>query len=113
VTKGRRYVRLLGGAHGASLLEAFTAKDWTSLRGTKRHRGFLAALGAVGFGFGAHGGVATPSSAATFSALGFASFAALGLVLETLVRKKHLFARSKNKLGATLRTLQDLVMVFH
>jgi len=104
----------LRGAHGAALLEAFAAKDGTALRWTEGHRGFLAALGAIGFGFGAHRGVAAVSAAAaTFGALGFASLAALGLILEALVREKHLLARSKNKLGATLRTLQDLIVVFH
>jgi len=104
----------LRGAHGASLLEAFAAKDGTSLGRTERNRGFLAALGAIGFGFRTHRRVAaTSTAAAPFGALGFASLATLGLILETLVREKHLLARSKNKLGATLRTLQDLIVVFH
>src|SRR5579859_1722794 len=102
----------LGSAHGAALLEAFAAENRTALRGTEGHRRFLAALRTIGFRFGAHGRVA-PAASATFGALGFASLAALGLVLEALVRKKHLFARSKHKLGAALRTLQDLIVVFH
>jgi hypothetical protein len=102
----------LSGAHGAALLEALAAEDGATLSGTKGYRRFLAALGAIRLGFGAHRGVAS-SSTATFGALGFASLAALGLILEALVREKHLFARSKNKLGATLRTLQDLIVVFH
>jgi hypothetical protein len=104
----------LSGAHGAALLEALAAEDGATLSGTKGYRRFLAALGAIRLGFGAHRGVSSSSTAtATFGALGFASLAALGLILEALVREKHLFARSKNKLGATLRTLQDLIVVFH
>src|SRR5246127_4288489 len=103
----------LGGAHRSPLLEALPAEDGTSLRRAEGHRGFLSALRAIGFCFGAHRRGPAASSHATFGALGLASLAALGLVLKALVRKKHLFARSKNKLGATLRTLQDLVMVFH
>src|SRR5258706_6734851 len=101
----------LRSTHGTALLETFTAKDGASLRWTEGYRRFLSTLGAIGFCFGAHRRGA--SAATAFCALGLASLAALGLVLEALVRKKHLFARSKNKLGATLRTLQDLVMVFH
>ena len=111
-TEDRRYVRESGGTHGAALLEAFAAENRPALRGTEGYRGFLAALRTIGLGFGAHRSI-TPSASATFGALGFASLAALGLVLEALVRKKHLFARSKNKLGATLRALQDLIVVFH
>src|SRR4029077_3033168 len=83
----------LGCAHGAALLKAFAAENGTPLRGTEGHRSLLAALRTIGFGFGAHRGVA-PSASAAFGTLGFASLAALGLVFEALVRKKHLFARS-------------------
>ena len=110
---GRRYARESGSAHGAALLEAFTAEYGAALRGTEGHRRFLPALGTISLGFGAHRGIAASPGASAFGALGFASLAALGLVLEALVREKHLFARGKNKLGATLRTLQDLIVVFH
>jgi hypothetical protein len=103
----------LGGAHSAALLKALAAENGAALSGTERHRRFLAALGTIGLGFGAHWGGAAPPSATAFGALGLATLAALGLVLEALVREKHLFARSKYKLGATLRTLQDLIVVFH
>jgi hypothetical protein len=103
----------LGGAHRTALLKALAAENRTALGGTEGYRRFLSALGAIGFGFGAHRGGTAPSPTNTFGALGFARLATLGLVLEALVREKHLFARSKNKLGATLRTLQDLVVIFH
>jgi hypothetical protein len=80
---------------------------------TEGYRRFLAALGAISLGFRTHRGVAASPAATAFSALGLARLATFGFVLEALVREKHLFARSKNKLGATLRTLQDLVVVFH
>jgi hypothetical protein len=96
------------------LLEALPAKDRPALRRTERHRSLLPALRTIRFRFGAHRGIASSAAATTtFRALGLASLAALGLVLEALIREKHLFARSKYKLGATLRTLQDLIVVFH
>jgi hypothetical protein len=104
--------RELRSAHGAPLLEAFPAKDRPALRRAEGHRSFLPALRTIRLRFGAHR--RTPTSSATaFRALGLASLAPLGLVLEALIREKHLFARSKDKLGATLRTLQDLIVVFH
>src|SRR5215813_4505529 len=98
-------------AHRPTLLEAFAAENRAALRGTEWHRGFFAALRAVGFGFGAH--LDGRTTAHTIYALGFAGLATLGFVLEALVGKEHLFAGSKNKFGATLRTLQDLIVVFH
>jgi hypothetical protein len=103
----------LRSTHGAALLKAFSAKDGPPLRRPEGHRRFFATLRAIGFCFGAHRGGVAPSSATAFGPLGFASLAALGLVLEALVCKKHLFARSKNKFGAAFRTLQDLVVIFH
>jgi hypothetical protein len=54
-----------------------------------------------------------PAATAAFGTLRFATFTTLWFVLETFVREKHLFPGRKYKLGATLRTLQDLVMEFH
>jgi hypothetical protein len=97
----------LRGAERAALLEAFAAKNWTSLCGPKGNRGFLAALGAGGLCFRAHlGGAATCACAsAAFSPLGLAAFASFRFVLETFIGEKHLLARSKNKLSAAFRTL--------
>ncbi|MGB6546124.1 MAG: hypothetical protein WBE97_10935 [Candidatus Acidiferrales bacterium] len=47
------------------------------------------------------------------SALGLAVLAPLGLVFETLVGEKHLFAGGENKLGTALAALQDLIVIFH
>jgi hypothetical protein len=49
----------------------------------------------------------------TFRSLCFAGFAPLRFVLESLIGEEHLFAGGKYKLGATLRTLQDLIVEFH
>jgi hypothetical protein len=46
-------------------------------------------------------------------AIGFAGFATLGLVLETLVREEHLLAGREHEFGSTIGAFQDLVMVFH
>jgi hypothetical protein len=99
----------LGGTSGTALLEAFAAEDRPSLGWAERNGGVLTALGAGGFGFRPHLSAAT----AAFGALGFAGFTSFGFVLEPFVREKHLFAGRKYKLGAALRTLQDLVMEFH
>jgi hypothetical protein len=94
-----------GGAKGAALLEALATKNRTSLRGPEGDSRILATLGAGRLRFGAHLRGAATSASTTFSALGFAALAPFRLVLETFVGEKHLFAGSKNKLSAALRTL--------
>src|SRR5208282_3809762 len=100
-------------AERATLLEAFTAKNRTSLRGPEGDSRFLSTLGASCFCFRTHLGGAAASTSAALSALGFTAFASLRFVLETLVGEKHLLAGSKNKFSAALRTLQHPVVVFH
>jgi hypothetical protein len=74
--------------------------------------GFFPALRTSGLGFRSHLG--SPASAsATFGTLRLAGLATLRFVFETLVGEKHLFAGGENKLSAALRTLQDLIVVFH
>jgi hypothetical protein len=46
-------------------------------------------------------------------AFGFAVLTPLGLIPESLIGEKHLFAGGENKLLTAFRTLQDLIMVFH
>jgi len=99
-------------AHGSSLLETFAAKHRASLRRAKRDGGFLSALRTTGLGLRTHR-AAVRAAARRLRALGLAGLTALGLVLKTLISEKHLFAGRKYKLGATLRTFQNLVMVFH
>jgi hypothetical protein len=102
-----------GGAESTTLLEALAAKNWTSLRGPEGDSGFLSTLGASGLRFRAHLGSSTTASTAPFGALGFAALAPFRLVLKSLVGEKHLFAGSKNKFSAALRTLQNPVVIFH
>ena len=45
--------------------------------------------------------------------LGFARFAAFGLVLELFVVKEQLFSGREQKLSATVDTLQHFVLEFH
>jgi hypothetical protein len=81
------------------------------LRWPEGNRRLFAALRAGRLRFRPHLPAATASAA--FCSLRFASFTSLGFVLEPFIREKHLFAGRKYKFGATLRTLQDLVMEFH
>jgi len=104
----------LGGAHGAALLEAFAAEDWTALGRAEGDSGVLAALGAGGFGLRAHlRSAATTVGADALRALGLATFATFRFVFEALVGEEHLLAGSKDKLRTTFGTLQDLIVEFH
>jgi hypothetical protein len=108
-----RKPRRLSRSQRSPLLEALSAKHRASLRRPEGNCRFLSALRAGRLCFRPHlPAVAAPSTAA-FRSLCFAAFTSLRFVLETFVREKHLFAGRKYKLGATLRTLQDLVMEFH
>jgi hypothetical protein len=80
------------------------------LRWPEGNRRFLAALRAGRLCFRPHLPAVT---SATFGTLRLAAFTSFRFVLEAFVREKHLFAGRKYKLGAALRTLQDLVMEFH
>jgi len=102
----------LGCPHGPALLKAFPAKNRAALGRPEGNGSFLSTLRAVGLGLRAHLGAAA-SSATALRTLGFAALAPLWFVFEALVGEKHLLASSKNKLGATLRTLQDPIVVFH
>src|SRR2546425_1996959 len=96
-------------AHGPPLLEAFAAEDRPPLRWPKGDGRLFAALRAGGFRFRASRRLAS----ATFRPLRLATLAALRLVLKAFIGEKHLFAGSKNELGAAFRALQDLIVVFH
>jgi hypothetical protein len=49
----------------------------------------------------------------TLRSFSFAILTPLGFILETLIGEKHLFAGGENKLLIAIRTLQDLIVVFH
>jgi hypothetical protein len=81
-------------------LEAFPAEYRPPLSGAERYGGFPSALRTVGGCL--HLGV---TSRATFLALAFTGFAALGLVPEILVGEKLLFSRGEYEVGATIDAL--------
>jgi hypothetical protein len=105
-----QFGELLRCAHRPSCLEALPAEHRASLRGLKGNGGFLTALRAGSLGFRPY---LAASGATAFGPFGFACFAALRFVFKTLVGEKHLFACGKNELGATLGTLQNLIVEFH
>jgi hypothetical protein len=88
------------------LLEAGPAKDRPALRGFEGNRGFGAALGACGAGFGAH-----PLLSAR--ALGLALLAVLGVVCKLLVVEEKLLAGREYKLGAAIYALQYSIYELH
>jgi hypothetical protein len=92
-------------------LKALAAVHRTPLRGLERNRCFLTALRADRLGFDPLN--ASRTRAVAGRAVGLARLAPLGLVLEALVGKKHLFACGEYELSPTLGTLQDLIVVFH
>jgi len=94
-------------------LKTFAAEDGPALRGAERNCGFLSALRAGRLCFRPLEGVGTWAWTRALSAFGLAILAPLGLVLETLVGEKHLLAGGEDKLLATFRTLQDLIVIFH
>jgi len=90
-------------AHGPPLLKTFAAEHGPSLRRAERNCGFLSALRAGCFGFRSLEVISAWARA--LRALGFAVLTPLGLVFESLVGEKHLFAGGEDKLLTTLRTL--------
>jgi len=97
-------------------LEALTAENGATLRGTERDRGLFSASRASGLGLDL--GVAVGLSRRRGSAengdpLGLASLATLGFVLELLVVEEKLFPSGENKITPTVDTLQHLVLKFH
>jgi hypothetical protein len=98
--------------HRPSRLEALSAEYRPSLCRFKRYGRFLSALRASRFRFRSN----CPASSASSSNLGsfcFTPLATLRFVFESLVGEEHLFASSEYELGATLRTLQYLIVEFH
>jgi hypothetical protein len=91
-------------------LKAFPAEYRSTLGRPEGNGCFFAALRAGRFRFRSY---LTATSRAGFGSLSLTSLAPLGLVLKTFVGEEHLFAGSKYKLGATLGTLQNLIVEFH
>jgi hypothetical protein len=51
--------------------------------------------------------------ARALGALGLAILTPLGLILEAFIGEEHLLAGGENKLRIAVRTLQNLIVVFH
>lgn len=94
-----------------SMLKAFAAIHRTPLRRLERNGGLFPALRADRFRLYALD--ASRTCFISLSAICFAGLATLGLVLESLVREKHLLAGREDEFSSTIGALQDLVMVFH
>ncbi len=92
-------------------LEALTAKYGSSLSRFKRNGRFLLASRTDRFRFDL--AIAGSRQAECLRSLPFASLATLRLVLELFVVEEKLFARSKDKIFATVYALQSLVLEFH
>jgi hypothetical protein len=93
------------------VLKTFPAIDRAPLCGLERNGRLFAALGADRFCFYAL--YASRTRFRSLCAICFAGLAAFGLVLESLVSEKHLFAGGEDEFRSTIGALQDLVMVFH
>lgn len=76
------------------------------MRRFERHRGFGSTCRAIGPRFGAYGGTAGGT-------LGFAQFAAFGIVLELLVVKKELFPGGKYEIVAAVAAVKNFVDEIH
>jgi hypothetical protein len=100
------------GSHFA-LLKALPAKHWTSLRRLERHGGFPLAPGADRFGFNSLVIAAILWQSQGLGPFAFAVFAAFWFVLELFIVKEELFASSEDEVGATVYTLENLVLELH
>lgn len=76
------------------------------MRGLERNRGFGAALRTNCAGLG-------PNLLVAAHTLGFALFAALGIVFKLLIVEKNLLACGKHKLRAAVDTCEDAIGKFH
>jgi hypothetical protein len=94
-------------------LETLAAEDRTPLRGTERHRCFLAARRAVGRRFNAFAANRRAATSRTRCALGFAALAAFRLIFEIFVGEEQLLAGGPDKRGPTVHAGQSLVKELH
>src|SRR5579863_328364 len=95
----------------SSLLKTFTAVDGAALRGLEGYGRLFSTLRADRFRFHPLDGGRRRFAALDANRL--ATLATLGLVLEALVREKHLLAGGENEFSPALGALQNFVMVFH
>jgi hypothetical protein len=98
-----------------ALLKAFPTENRPSLSWFEGDGCFLAALGTDGacFDLGEASARVRGRSAEDSHSFRFARLTAFGLVLELLVVKKQLLARSEDEIGAAIDAFQNLVLKFH
>jgi hypothetical protein len=95
------------------LLKTLPAENRPSLCRLEGNRGFLAALGTSGPGFGLSGGLPRDRRAQNSNALCLAGLASFGFVLELLIVKKQLFACGKDEVRSAVDTFEYLVLEIH
>ena len=106
-------MKLGGCSSGLSLLETFPANHGTALRGLERNCSLTLASGANCLGFYALVVPATLLQTERLRALSLTAFAAFGFVFELFVVEEKLFTGSEDEIGATIHTLEDLVLELH
>jgi len=108
-------MRLCSGG-GSPRLEAFPAKHGASLGRAERNGSLLAASRASSLRLYLGKAIILSRCGRCTQhrdALGFASLAAFGFVLELLIVEEKLFPGRENKVSPTVNTLQHLVLKFH
>ena len=95
------------------LLEALTAEHRASLRWLEGYSRLPLAGRTNGLGFNSLEVAPVLRKTQSLCAFRLAAFAALGFVLKLFVVEEKLFASSENKIGATIDTLEDLVLEVH
>jgi hypothetical protein len=104
----------LGGSSlGLALLEALPAIDGAALRGLERYGGLTLAAGANRLGFDPL--IIAPALRQTkrLGALALAAFTAFRFVLKLFVVEEELFPCGEDEIGATVYTLENLVLELH
>jgi len=105
--------KLGGSSDYFALLKALPAKHWTTLRGFERYGCFPLAPGADGLGFNTLIVAAILRQPQGLGPFAFAVFAAFGFVLELLIVEEELFPSREDEVGATIHTLENLVLELH
>src|ERR1700683_550315 len=99
--------------YAPSLLKTFATEHRSPLGGFERNGGFFTTLRANSFGLDSLHISRAGTCAHALSTVPFTCFAPLGLVLKTLIGKKHLLAGCEYKFRRAIRALQNLIAIFH
>jgi hypothetical protein len=104
---------LSGSSGSLALLEALATIDRPPLRRLERDGGLALTAGTDGFGFYALVVASALRQTKRLRALPLAGFTAFWLVLELFIVEEKLFTGSEDEVGATVYTLQNLVLELH